>query len=249
MSILDSIIAAKKREIENLPSIKVEEYLGNTPFTPHLSCGIGNHHRVPQHERTNPKVAGFINALIDGGPCLIAEIKPRSPSEGELMKHGDLTNVVRMYEDYAQAISVLCDAQFFGGGFDLLYKVRSLTYKPLLAKDFFLSTKQIDHAITSGANAILLIAAILDVTTLFELATYAIHHQLDVLLEVHSEEDIEKVVQGFGGVSSDQKNHMLFGINNRDLQTMVIDLRATETLAPVIRTHFPDHLILSEHLF
>src|SRR3990167_9233386 len=126
MPILDDIIAQKKREVALLPAI--------TPAS----------HDGPS----------FIDSLLSTHPSLIAEIKPKSPSEGQLLRREDVPTLVQVYDRHAQAISVLCDERFFGGGFDLLAEVRGLTEKPLLAKQFIVSVTQIDHALNAGADAV-----------------------------------------------------------------------------------------------
>lgn len=212
MSILDTIIATKKKEITSLPDVMPERSSGPS----------------------------FIDAILRKQPALIAEIKPKSPSGGQLLRREDVPKLVELYDQHAQAISVLCDEQYFGGGFDLLAQVRSLTDKPLLAKEFIISTRQIDHAAKNGANAILLIVAILDIPALVKLTSHAIDLHLDVLIEVHSKEEVEKIADAFNALSEDQKEHVLLGINNRDLQTLKTDVRTTEKLAPFIRKLLPD---------
>ncbi len=210
-SILQTIVATKKQEIALLPKI------------------------VPKRA-SGPS---FIDAILQRHPALIAEIKPKSPSEGHLLRRQDVPKLVELYSEHAQAISVLCDQQYFGGGFDLLKQVRSITEKPLLAKEFIISTRQIDHAVNNGANAILLIAAILERPAFVELASHAIDLNLDVLFEVHSKEEIEKSAEVFDLLSEDTRKHVLVGINNRDLHTLQTDVQTTEKLAPFVRKLLP----------
>ncbi|MBI3618769.1 indole-3-glycerol-phosphate synthase [Candidatus Peregrinibacteria bacterium] len=183
--------------------------------------------------------SSFIDAVLARRPSLIAEVKPRSPSAGELLRREEIPALVDTYNRHAQAISVLCDAPRFGGGYDLLADVRSMTDLPLLAKDFMRTDAQIEQANQAGANAILLIVAILEISELSRLASHAIDLHLDVLIEVHTEEELEKVVDAFGTFSEDNKRHMLIGINNRNLVTLEIDLGTTERLVPAIRRRFP----------
>ena len=212
VSILQTIVETKKQEIASLPNIMPKPASG----------------------------ASFIDAILQKYPALIAEIKPKSPSEGHLLSRQDVPKLVELYNKYAQAISVLCDQQYFGGGFDLLKQVRSITEKPLLAKEFIISTRQIDHAVNNGANAILLIAAILSVSELVHMASYAADLNLDVLIETHSEEDVEKTENAFNVLSNAAKKHILLGINNRDLHTLKTDIQTTGQLAPLIRKRIPN---------
>ena len=210
-SILDTIVATKKQEVTSLPSI-----------TPKQSSG-----------------SSFIEAILQKQPALIAEIKPKSPSGGLLLQREDIPKFVKLFSLHAQAISVLCDRQYFGGGFDLLAEVRSLTQKPLLAKEFIISTRQIDYAVQNGANAVLLIASILSVPELIQMSSYAIDLNLDVLIEVHSKEEVEEVAKAFNALSKEQKRHILLGINNRNLRTLETDLKATKELAPFAMEQLP----------
>ncbi|MDO8649026.1 MAG: indole-3-glycerol phosphate synthase TrpC [Candidatus Peregrinibacteria bacterium] len=210
-SILDTIVATKKQEIASLPNMMPKRASGPS----------------------------FIDAILQRHPALIAEIKPKSPSGGLLLNREGIPNMVKLYNQHAQAISVLCDEQYFGGGFDLLNEVRMMTEKPLLAKDVIISTRQIDHAVNNGANAILLIAAILERLAFVELASHAVDLNLDVLLEVHSKEEIEKSAEVFDLLSADKRKHVLIGINNRDLHTLKTDLQTTEKLAPFVRKLLP----------
>ena len=210
-SILQTIVATKKQEIASLPN-------------------------------TMPKRASgpsFIDAILQRNPALIAEIKPKSPCGGHLLEREDVPELVRLYTQHAQAISVLCDETYFGGGFDLLREVRSLTDKPLLAKEFIIDPKQINHAAKNGASAILLIANILEEGTMSHLAAHAITLGLDVLLEVHTENDVRKAVMVFQSLPETFQEHVLFGINNRHLDTLEVDLAITSKIAPLLKKVLP----------
>lgn len=211
MNLLDTIIVTKKQEIASLPDV-----------TPEHSSG-----------------PSFIDALLKKNPVLIAEIKPKSPSGGELLRREDVPKLIKLYGEHAQAISVLCDSQYFGGGFDLLAEVRSLTDKPLLAKEFIISIRQIDHAVKNGASAILLIARILEIYEMVELASYAVNLNLDVLIEIHLKEEMEKAAKTFSALTEEQRQHIILGINNRNLQTLKTDVGITEKLAPLARKRLP----------
>ncbi len=213
MHILQKIVEAKKKEILSLPEIDV----ANLP---------------PRKD--------FVGALLQAvRPSIIAEIKPKSPSQGFLFERSKVPSIVTAYNTNADAISVLCDKEFFGGGYDLLREVRALTGKPILAKEFIIDAKQIRYAAESGADAILLIASILTDEELSELATDAALLGLGVLLEVHSEKEVQRVAQTYQSMPSSSQAQIVIGINNRDLDTLEIDLRVTERLAPKIRELMP----------
>ena len=167
---------------------------------------------------------GFRRALESGErPRMIAEIKRRSPSRGEIRRDFDAVACARAYASAgAAAISVLTDARYFGGSLELLAQVREAVSLPLLRKDFIVDAYQVDEARVHGADAVLLIAAALDPKALRELAAHAEALGLDALVEVHDERELEAAL----AVGVD-----LIGINNRDLRTFEVDLGVTERLA------------------
>ena len=125
----------------------------------------------------------------------------------------------------AAAISVLTDSAFFQGSMEDLEKVREAVSLPILCKDFIIDPIQIDRAKAAGANMILLIAAALKDTQLTSLFTYAKKEHLEVLVEVHNEEEMKRAMK---------LNPSLIGINNRNLKTFAVDLQTTETLASYV---------------
>jgi indole-3-glycerol phosphate synthase len=167
---------------------------------------------------------GFRRALETGArPRVIAEIKRRSPSKGEIRPDLDAAACARAYAAAgAAAISVLTDARYFGGSLELLAEVRAAVSVPLLRKDFVLDSYQIDEARVHGADAVLLIAAALDRGALRDLSAHAEALGLDALVEVHDERELETAL----AAGAD-----LIGINNRDLRTFEVDLGVTERLA------------------
>ncbi|MDA1209264.1 MAG: indole-3-glycerol-phosphate synthase [bacterium] len=170
---------------------------------------------------------------------LILEVKPKSPSAGELIDRKNIPSLVEEYNKTAAGISVLCDEIDFGGGYDLLSDVRSMTTLPILAKEFIIDPVQIRMARSCGADAVLLIGALLSKDEVQSLADEAVILGMEVLFEMHNVGDLEKVPS----LSPDQ---LILGINNRDLKTLDIDLSTTEELAPKVRERFPEHLLLSE---
>jgi indole-3-glycerol phosphate synthase len=175
--------------------------------------------------RSRERVRGFRQALVNGsGARVIAEIKRRSPSKGEIRAHFDPVACARSYaEAGAAAISVLTDERYFGGRLEFLEAVRSAVNLPLLRKDFVVDSYQIDEGRVSGADAVLLIVAALSRTELERHRQQAVSLGLDALVEVHDEEELETAL----AAGAD-----LIGINNRDLRSFETDLTVTERLAP-----------------
>ena len=169
---------------------------------------------------------GFTNALQGGGGrtlALIAEVKRASPSAGLIAETFDPVAIARNYEAAgADAVSVLTDEPFFQGHLDHLRAVRAAVKLPVLRKDFILDEVQIYEAAAAGADAILLIVAALEQEELVRLYDVATACQLDVLVEVHSLEELDRALE--------TEAHLI-GINNRDLATFKVDLAVTETLS------------------
>ena len=170
-------------------------------------------------------IRGFRQALTARpGVRVIAEIKRRSPSKGEIRPDLDPVDCARSYAGAgAAAISVLTDERYFGGRLEFLEAVRSAVRIPLLRKDFVVDAYQIDETRVSGADAVLLIVAALSGKELEGHRQHALSLGLDVLVEVHDEEDLETAL----AAGAD-----LIGINNRDLRSFETDLAVTERLAP-----------------
>jgi indole-3-glycerol phosphate synthase len=156
-------------------------------------------------------------------PAVIAEIKKASPSKGVIRQDFDPVAIAKAYgAGGASCLSVLTDKKFFQGGFDVLVDVRSAVELPLLCKDFILWPYQLYQARAAGADAALLIAAILSDKDLHYLLKVAQSLGLAVLVEVHDGAEMERVL-ALEGVK-------LIGINNRDLSTFAVDLATTEAL-------------------
>ena len=169
---------------------------------------------------------GFAAALQHGGGRtlgLIAEVKRASPSAGLIAADFDPVEIARRYEQAgADAISVLTDEPFFQGHLDHLVAVRAAVELPILRKDFVLDEAQIYEASVAGADAVLLIVAALTQDQLIRLHDVATACQLDVLVEVHTLEELDRAV------AIDAR---IIGINNRDLTSFKVDLAVTERLS------------------
>ena len=226
-NILDEIVAAKTQE---LAKQKAAVSLGDLKKT------IAN----------QPKALGLAAALGAGGVQLIAEVKKASPSRGLLRPDFDPVELADIYSSNgAAAISVLTDPRFQG---ELEHIVRikragASRTAPVLRKDFIFDPYQVYEARAAGADAILLIVAILSLSQIKEYLGIASDLGMDCLGEVHEEEEL-RIASAAGAV--------IIGINNRDLHTFNTDLAVTERLAPLAPTgkiivsesgiHEPNHL-------
>lgn len=174
---------------------------------------------------------GFLTALKNspGKPALIAEVKKASPSEGVIRADFDAEEIASTYAQHGAAcLSVLTDVDFFQGSEENLRKAREASGLPVLRKDFTVESYHVYEARAMGADAILLIAAMLEETVIRDLHSLAEELGMDVLLETHNEAEAEMAVE----MGAD-----LIGVNNRDLATFRTDLAATERLARIILPH------------
>ena len=172
-----------------------------------------------------PPTRDFLAALREAHvqPAVIAEVKKASPSKGVIRGDFDPVAIAKAYAaGGARCLSVLTDKTFFQGGFDVLIEVRQAVDLPLLCKEFVLSPYQLFQARAAGADAVLLIAAILTDQDLQYLKKAAAALGLDVLVEVHDAAELERVLN--------LGDFPLIGINNRDLTSFETDLATTEQL-------------------
>ncbi|TRZ37999.1 indole-3-glycerol phosphate synthase TrpC [Niallia circulans] len=204
-TILDKIIAKKADVVEELKKHKA--VLQNSPEFPKKS---------------------FIEKLANAEQlAIIAEFKRASPSKGDINIGLDPKDQGLKYARYgADGMSVLTDGPFFKGSYDDLARVSSAVSIPVLCKDFIIDEIQIDFAKHHGASLVLLIVAALDDKKLQSLYEYAVGKDLEVLMEVHNEEELERALQ---------TDCSLIGVNNRDLKTFNVSLEVTERLAPAIK--------------
>lgn len=169
--------------------------------------------------RTKPVIPFALKEDVN----IIAELKRKSPSAGDIGEIDD--ERIALYSRYATAISILTDNTYFGGSFEVLADVADKIDLPILCKDFFIDTVQIDLAYSKGADLILLIARILDKEHLKDLYGYARGLGLNCLVEIHTAGELEKIAD---------LNAEIVGVNVRDLDTLAIDLeRGKEILSRV----------------
>lgn len=167
--------------------------------------------------------------------ALICEIKRKSPSAGSINTMADPTQAAKAYEEGGAAcISVLTDTPSFGGSLEDMITVREAVKLPVLRKDFMIDVIQILEARANGADAILLIMAVLDKNQAIELHSFADQLGMSVLLEAHNEEELEQALA---------LPSPLVGVNNRDLKRMVTDLDTTVRLSSLIPSN---KLLISE---
>ena len=175
--------------------------------------------------RKNAEPHRLRRALESDSPQLkiIAEFKRRSPSAGIIRDDLTVSEIVRCYEHGgACAISVLTDEEYFAGSIADLCAARSSTKLPLLRKDFIIDPMQVFEAAIAGADAVLLIAAALDDTSLTDLRTLAENELgLDALVEVHNSEELNRALNA---------RAKIIGVNNRDLRTFQVSLNTSERL-------------------
>ena len=162
----------------------------------------------------------FSEALTGPGVSIIAEHKRRSPSAGDIRPGSSVTEIVQAYESGgASALSILTEPDFFGGSLGDLEEARGASRLPILRKDFIVDPYQLYESAVLGADAILLIVAALDQRTLQELHAEARRLDLDVLVEVHTEHELECAL--------DVVDADVIGINNRDLNDFSVDVERT----------------------
>jgi indole-3-glycerol phosphate synthase len=181
-------------------------------------------HAVPLAELAalvdgRPDPRPFAEALVRPGVSVIAEHKRRSPSAGSIREGASVTEIARAYErGGAAALSILTEPEHFGGSLDDLREARAATALPVLRKDFIVDRYQLYESAVAGADAILLIVAALDPEDLGHLYREARSLDLDVLVEIHDEEELEIALD---------VDAQIIGINNRDLTDFSVDIERT----------------------
>jgi len=202
--------------------------------------------RVPMAEliavvRESPRPRDFYEALAPArgdehpGPRVIAELKRASPSRGVFRRSMEVTRLAPALERAgAVALSVVTEEAYFHGRLELLAAAKGCTLLPLLRKDFIIHEYQVYQSRAAGADALLLIARLLEGEQLREYVALAQELEMSVLVEVHSEAELEKAL-GSGA--------RIIGVNNRDLDTFTTDLQTTTRLLPLIP---PDRVVVAE---
>lgn len=217
MTILETIVEQKRREISRLPPGKVS--------ASDLQSALN-----ARGERRD-----FLTALHrpgNGSMALIAEIKKASPSSGVICPNFDPVAIARQYEAAgANCLSVLTDEKFFQGSLTFLKQIRQVIKLPLLRKDFIIDERQLFEAIEWGADAVLLIVSILSDQQLRHFYSLARQAGLAALVEVHDELELDRAI----AVGAE-----LIGVNNRDLKTFKVDLATTERLAARLVSSSPE---------
>ena len=213
-TLLDQIVATKRREIEAAKTARPESALESQ------LAGA-------------PPVRNFFAALAQAGPIrLIAEVKKASPSQGVIRADFDPVEIARTYERHGAAcISVLTDESYFQGSLDDLRRVRAAVGLPVLRKDFILDRYQLLEARAAGADAVLLIAECLDDCRLRALHNEALELGLTPLVELYEPANLPRVLEA---------GATLVGVNNRDLRTFEVDLGHTMRM----RSQIPDDCLL-----
>lgn len=216
-TILDKIIAHKHTEVEaaqtKFPLAELKKNCGEMP-PPRDFC----------HALRKPETV-----------ALIAEVKKASPSKGILIDPFHPVELAQQYAAHgASAVSVLTDEKFFMGHLDYLRQIRTVLTLPLLRKEFIISPYQIYEARAAGADAVLLIVAVLEDSLLEELHALTLELGMAALVEVHDEAEAERALR---------INPAIIGINNRNLHDFSVDLQTTRRLAALIS---PEVVLVSE---
>jgi indole-3-glycerol phosphate synthase len=207
MSMIQDILAHKRTEIS--------QFRAKFPPT----------YRVHKTGDLSPRAASLLAQLKGPQTALICEVKPASPSGGILQESPDIQGILKAYSKHAIAISVLTDTPYFGGSFELLKECSGLTEKPLLCKDFILDEIQLDYAQMCGASAVLLIVKALTDDRLKTLYGQAVERGLLPFVEVNDEAETHRALT---------INPQVILINNRNLDTLEMDMTTTSRLVPHI---------------
>jgi len=197
MNILYQIIQHKKTEVAQNKQFYPEKLLENSMYFSSKPVSLKNY------------------LLREDKSGIIAEFKRKSPSKGSINEYASVEDVSIAYmQAGASALSVLTDTKFFGGQNQDLKTARKFNYCPILRKDFIIDEYQITEARSMGADAILLIAAVLDKQRLYQLAKFAKELNLEILFEVHKREELDKINEYID----------IVGVNNRDLKSFKVDI-------------------------
>jgi indole-3-glycerol phosphate synthase len=225
VTILDTIVEEKRREVAGLPQRPVS---------------VADLRAALAARNGRRDFTGALRQPRRGPVALIAEVKKASPSAGVIRPDFDPLRIAREYEAAgASCLSVLTDQKFFQGSPEYLRQIRQAVQLPLLRKDFIIDERQILEAVEWGADAILLIAAILSDAQLKHFQELAAGAGLAALVEVHDEAELDRALNA---------GAQLIGVNNRNLKTFKVDLATTERLAARLQSAAPstDRLLVAE---
>ena len=216
-NILDQIVATKEEEVSTLTDFEF----------------------FVQETKGLKETKGFLHELENQqGPAIIAEIKKASPSKGIICENFEPLEIAKEYQaGGATCLSVLTDKQYFQGNIKDLQVVASKVELPCIRKDFIIDKRQIVKSRIAGADCILLIAAILDDHKLKRFHNLALDLGMDVLVEVHDEEEMERALA---------IRAKLIGINNRNLKTFDVDLKTTTKLVDKYKNDLDNKTIVAE---
>ena len=205
--ILDKIVAQKRLEVAESKARKPLDLLA-------------------EEIESAPPPHNFRDALRRDGISLIAEIKRRSPSRGDILPGVDPVELAALYEQSgARALSILTDGPFFGGSLEDLAKVRRSSAIPCLRKEFIIDPYQLHEARAAGADALLLIVRILDDALLRDLIVQTRALGMEALVETHTEEEVGRALEA---------GARIVGINNRNLDTLEVDVQTTMRLKRLV---------------
>ncbi|MEM7162142.1 MAG: indole-3-glycerol phosphate synthase TrpC [Bacteroidota bacterium] len=211
MNILDRIVEHKRKEVEQKKMLYPIKLLEQSKFFASDCVSLKKY-------LVNPEKSG-----------VIAEIKLKSPSKGIINEFVDIEKLSIGYmQAGASALSVLTDQEFFMGKNENLSIARKFNYCPILRKDFIINEYQIIEAKSIGADAILLIAAILSKEEIQSFTALAHAHKMEVLFEVHHESELDKLDDTID----------LLGVNNRNLENFEVDIRTSEAIAQKVQGDF-----------
>ncbi len=206
MNILDKIVRDKRIEVNAIKQIMPVEFL--------------------QKSSLFSRKVYSLSASIQSGSGIIAEFKRRSPSKQVINQKSSIIDVVSAYEKAGvSGVSILADTKYFGGALEDLILARNTIDKPILRKEFIIDPYQIYEAKAFGADAILLIASILTENEIVNFSKLANKLNLEVLLEVHNEEELHQ---------SDLQFVDMIGVNNRNLKTFEVSIEKSKSLSKLI---------------
>ncbi len=212
MDILEKIIAHKKKEVAERKELFPTKLLEQSVYFEGKPASLKKY--LLREDKTG----------------IIAEFKRKSPSKGMINKHADVEKTTIGYmQAGASALSILTDTEFFGGKNSDLVTARKYNFCPILRKDFIVDEYQLIEAKSIGADAILLIASVLEPSRLLGLAQFAKSLGLEVLMEVHNQEELNGNLNEYLDV---------VGVNNRNLKTFETDIEISKSLASLIPDKF-----------